>query len=69
MNISISDGVSVSSRNGNVTINGEKIPLPRGMKTNSQSVINGKVYIGGYEFFPESKTFKRTLKALWHMIF
>jgi len=69
MNISTQNGVFVSLGNGKVIINGESIPLPKGMKTDSQSVINGKVYIGGYEFFPENKTFKKTLKALWYMVF
>jgi len=69
MNISMQNGVSVSSGNGKVIINGENIPLPNGMKTDSQSVVNGKVYISGYEFFPETKSFKKTIKALWYMVF
>lgn len=70
MNISMQNGFSVvSSSNGKVFINGEDIPLPKGMKTGSQSVINGRVYIGGYEFFPETKSFKRTLMALFNLWF
>jgi len=69
MNISMQNGISVSSGNGKVIINGENIPLPNGMKTDSQSVVNGKVYIGGYEFFPKTKSFKRTVLALFHLFF
>ncbi len=69
MNISTQNDFSVvSSSNGKVFINGEDIPLPKGMTTNSQTIIDGKIYIDGYEFFPESKTFKKTLKAFWHKL-
>ncbi len=69
MNISISNGIAVSSGNGKIVINGETIPTPKGMKTNSQTIINGRVYIGGYEFISETKSFKRTLTALFHLWF
>ena len=68
MNISTQNGVSVSFNSGKVIINGENIALPKGMTTNFQTIIDGKIYIDGYEFFPESKTFKKTLKAFWHKL-
>ena len=66
MNTSISNGLSVSCGNGKVIINGEEIPVPKGMRLNSQVIISGKIYIGGYEYFPEEKAFRKTLKASMH---
>lgn len=64
MNTSSANGLTVSCGNGKVIINGEEIPIPNGMKLGSQAIIDGKVFIGGYEFFPEEKIFRKTLKAL-----
>lgn len=69
MNISVQGGSSVVTSKGKVFIDGKEIPLPKGMKTGSQSVINGKVYIDGYEYFPAEGIFKKTLKALFHKYF
>ncbi len=70
LNISSQNGVIVSTGKGKeVTINGEKIETPKGMRINSTSIVDGKVYIGGYEFIPAQKKFKRTFKALWHLFF
>lgn len=51
---------------GTVKINGEKLP-PCPAKFHNVTVINRKVYIGGYEF--KNGKWKRTLKALWHNLF
>jgi hypothetical protein len=44
-------------------INGERVDFPRSLPIHRQSVVNGKVYLDSYEYFPESKTFKRTIAA------
>lgn len=69
MNMSIQNGISVVTSKGKVFIDDEEISLPEGMKTGSQSVINGNVYIDGYEYFPKTKSFKKTLKALFYKYF
>ena len=69
MNMQSQNGITVSSGDGKVYINGEDIKLPKNMKTNSQTTINGTVYIGGYEYFPKEKRFKRTLKSIFWGIF
>ena len=69
MNTTIFNGRSVSSGRDGVYIDGEKIETPKGMRTNFQSVINGHVYVGGYEFIEKEKKFKRTFWAMWHMLF
>ena len=49
-----------------VWVNGVKLP-PAPCKGHSSIVINGKVYLDGYEF--KNGKWKRTLRALWHLIF
>ena len=49
-----------------VIVNGVELP-PVPSKRYSSTVINGKVYIDGYEF--KDGKWKRTLKALWHLWF
>lgn len=67
MNISSVGELSVSCGNGKVIINGEEIPIPKGMKLGSQAIIDGRVFIGGYEYFPKEKEFRRTMKALKYL--
>lgn len=51
-----------------VFINGEPAPLcPSKRKNHNTTVIDGKVYIDGYEL--KNGKWKRTLKALWHLWF
>ena len=49
-----------------VTINGVKMP-PCPAKGRNSTVINGKVYIDGYELV--NGKWKKTLRALWHRWF
>jgi hypothetical protein len=52
-----------------VYINNKKLPPPpncTGTYSNV-TVIDGKVFINGYEW--KNGKWKRTLRALWHMIF
>ena len=49
-----------------VTINGVTLP-PVPSKGYNSTIIDGKVYIDGYEF--KNGKWCRTLKALWHLLF
>ncbi len=63
-NIQISNGCVVAGNK--VTINGVELP-PAPSKGYCSTVINGNVYIDGYEF--KNGKWKRTLRALWHLLF
>jgi len=69
MNISNQNGIVVVSGTNGVFINGEKIEVPTNMNVNSQTIMNGKVYIGGYEYFRKEKKFNRTFMSIWHLLF
>ena len=49
-----------------IIVNGVRLPNP---PTGSHSVmiINDRVYVDGYEF--KNGKWKRTLRALWHLLF
>ena len=67
----ISNGNSVSITSDYVRINGNVYPIPEHVKRNhgsNTSIVNGKCYINGYEVTKEGK-FKRTIAALFHLIF
>lgn len=49
-----------------VTINGVALP-PAPCKGYNSTVINGKVYLDGYEY--KNGKWQVTLKALWHLLF
>lgn len=50
----------------NVLLNGKPLPvLPRPAKSITQ--IDGKVFIDGYEY--RYGKWRRTLRALWHLMF
>ena len=49
-----------------VVLNGVEYKPPKG-KANYISVINNKVYIDGYELV--NGEWKRTLNAIWHLLF
>lgn len=65
-NIQISDGVIV--RGNQVEVNGKKLPPAPGKGYNS-SVIDGNVYLDGYEFNFKKNKWQRTLRALWYLYF
>lgn len=50
---------------------GKKIPMPKGCSANNIriSVNNGKMFVNGYEWFPDQDCWKRTFTALWYDIF
>ena len=60
----MNNGVMVCG--GTVRIDGVKLP-PCPAKNTSTTIINRKVYIGGYEW--KNGKWKRTWRALWHLIF
>lgn len=64
MNIQISNSCTVIGNR--VTINGVELP-PVPSKGYCSTVIDGKVYIDGYEF--KNGKWKRTLRALLHLLF
>jgi hypothetical protein len=49
-----------------IVINGKEIPEPP-CKRNNTTMINDKIYIGGYEY--KNGKWKRTLKAFWYLFF
>lgn len=63
------NGTHCLIRNGDIFINGEKIDKPFGMITGNQTIVNGKIFIGGFQYFPKQKKFKRTLKAIFYYFF
>lgn len=63
-NIQIGDNYIVQGNR--IIIDGVELP-PVPSSGHSSTVINGKVYIDGYEF--KDGRWKRTLKALWHLWF
>ena len=68
MNIQYSHNENVVIITNRVWINGEELPpVPTKRKNHCSTQINGKVYIDGYEF--KKGKWRRTLKALWHLLF
>ena len=64
MNVVVQNGVYVC--NGDVIVNGIKLPSPPTQCRNI-TTVNNKVYIDGYEF--KRGKWKKTLRAWWHMWF
>ena len=57
--------------NNEIWIDGKRLssaPKRKNGKTSS-TVIDGKVYVNGYEYFPKQKKWKRTFSAIWHYLF
>jgi len=65
VNITVNNGVVVCDKY--IILNGTKYEIPDYIKGNNQTVINGKIFIGGYEF--KYGKFKKTLRALWYKWF
>lgn len=60
--------MSVVQINGTVIIDGVELPpCPSESKCMNSTVINNKVYLNGYEW--KGGEWKRTLAALWHLVF
>lgn len=51
-----------------IIINGIELPpLPNNEKFTNSTIIDGKVYVNGYEF--KKGKWKKTFKAWWHKMF
>jgi len=51
-----------------IVINGKEVTeFPQGRKRQSVTIINDKLFVNGYEY--KNGTWKRTLRALWHLWF
>ena len=52
-----------------IRYNGAVLPNPPGFKSNNHNVaqVDNRLYINGYEW--KDGKWKRTLKALWHLMF
>ena len=60
--------VNVVQINGKIIVDGVELPpCPSKSANVSSTIINGNVYLNGYEY--KNGEWKRTLKALWHLMF
>ena len=57
----------VNSREKWIEINGVRYPFPKRVKGHSVSQIDNHIFVDGYEF--KDGKFKRTLRALYHLLF
>ena len=48
-------------------VNGLGYKLPHNCKSNDLTAVNGRIYVGGYEF--AGGKFKKNLKSIWHKYF
>ena len=58
------NGMRIIVSGDRISINGEDIKKPRGMRTGMVSQMDNEIFIGGYQFDHKNKTFKRTLKSI-----
>lgn len=63
------NGTLVICKNGKVYINEDEYEMPKGMNGNCQAIINGNIYIDGFEFDKKKKRFKRSFAALKELFF
>lgn len=56
--------------NNHCSYYGKQIPNPPRFNKNNINLatINNKVYLNGYEYFPKERKWKRTPKAIWHLL-
>lgn len=61
--------MALQIQSGNkIVINGKEVTeFPQGRKRQSVTIINDKLFVNGYEY--KNGTWKRTLRALWHLWF
>lgn len=58
------NGMRIIVYGDRISINGEDIKKPSGMRTGMVSQVDDEIFIGGYQFDHKTKTFKRTLKSI-----
>ena len=66
----MSEPHTVSMYNDQLTINGKTLPpLPKKYNSYTSSVIDGRVFVNGYEFKFNENKWKRTLRAIFQYVF
>lgn len=61
--------VHVYDLDSGIVIDGKRIPLPDGSSNNNITIINKDVFINGKQYIYATGEWKRTLRALYHMLF
>ena len=67
MNTIIQNGQEARCSKDRMVVNGVAIPVPPKIKANSVTIIDNRLFVGGYEYI--GGKWKRTLRALWHKWF
>lgn len=67
MNLIIQNGQEVRYSKDRIVVNGAAIPNPPKFKANSVTIVDNRLFVGGYEYIDGK--WKRTLRALWHKWF
>ena len=67
MNLIIQNGQEVRYSKDRIVVNGVEIQNPPKFKANSVTIVDSRLFVGGYEYI--NGKWKRTLKALWHKWF
>lgn len=67
MNLIIQNGREVKYSKDRIVVNGVTIPNPPKLKAKSVTIVDNRLFVGGYEYI--NGKWKRTLRALWHKWF
>lgn len=67
MSTIITNGNSIIINDKKIVINGEDFDNPFKGKSTSTSLVNGRIFVNGYEF--NNGKFKRTIRSIWYSIF
>lgn len=67
MNTIIQNGQDVRYSKDRIVVNGVAIPVPPKFKANSVTIVDNRLFVGGYEYI--NGKWKRTLRSLWHKWF
>ena len=67
MNLIIQNGQEVKYSKDRIIVNGVTIQNPPKFKANSVTIVDNRLFVGGYEYI--NGKWKRTLRALWHKWF
>ena len=67
MNLIIQNGQEVRYSKDRIVVNGVTMPVPPKFKANSVTIVDNRLFVGGYEYIDGK--WKRTLRALWHKWF
>ena len=67
MNTIIQNGQEVRYSKDRIVVNGVTIQVPQKFKANSVTIVDNRLFVGGYEYI--NGKWKRTLRALWHKWF